>query len=146
MKTKVFVPGAICAAIALLVVFSLPAYAKSGGSSSAHTRVSKTPSNTASVKSVTSSRKTQSSSGTASNAASSKATQSGTVQSDRTKVNTTNYTYPNFGGSSDAAQMSTIVMMQATKGAREDLKGVMDGVKKSNTQKSYERDRKYKPY
>jgi hypothetical protein len=37
MKTKMFGPGAICAAIALLVVFSLPAYAKNGGSSSAHT-------------------------------------------------------------------------------------------------------------
>jgi len=60
MKTKVFEPGAICAAVALLVVFSLPAYAKNGGSSSAHTRVSKTPSNTTSVKPVTSSRNPQS--------------------------------------------------------------------------------------
>ena len=60
MKTKTFEPGAICAAIALLVVFSLPVYAKSGGSSSAHTRVGKTSSNATSVKPVTSSRKTQS--------------------------------------------------------------------------------------
>ena len=60
MKIKTFEPGAICAAIALLVVFSVPAYAKSGGSSSAHTRVSKTSSNATSVKPVTSSRKTQS--------------------------------------------------------------------------------------
>ncbi|HEV8465196.1 MAG TPA: hypothetical protein VGQ63_09365 [Pseudolabrys sp.] len=60
MKTKVFELGAICAAVALLVVFSLPAYAKNGGSSSAHTRVSKTPSNATSVKPVTSSGKTQS--------------------------------------------------------------------------------------
>ena len=60
MNTKVFEPGAICAAVALLVVFSLPAYAKNGGSSSAHTRVSKTPSNATSVKPVTSSGKTQS--------------------------------------------------------------------------------------
>ena len=60
MKTKVFEPGAICAAIALLLVLSLPAYAKNGGSSGAQTRVSKTPSNTNSVKPVTSSRKTQS--------------------------------------------------------------------------------------
>jgi hypothetical protein len=59
MKTKVFELGAICAAVALLVVLSLPAYAKSGGSSGAHTRVSKTPSNATSVKPVTSSRKTQ---------------------------------------------------------------------------------------
>ena len=42
MKTKVFEPGAICAAVALLLVLSLPAYAKSGGSSAAHTRVNKT--------------------------------------------------------------------------------------------------------
>jgi hypothetical protein len=42
MKTKVFEPGAICAAVALLVVLSLPAYAKSGGSSAAHTRVGNT--------------------------------------------------------------------------------------------------------
>ena len=60
MKTRVFEPGAICAAIALLLVLSLPAYAKNGGSSGAQTRVSKTPSNTNSVKPVTSSRKTQS--------------------------------------------------------------------------------------
>jgi hypothetical protein len=53
-------PGAICAAVALLVVFSLPAYAKNGGSSSAHTRVGKTSTNVTSVKPVTSSRKTQS--------------------------------------------------------------------------------------
>ena len=70
MKTKVFEPGAFCAALALLVVFSLPAYAKNGGSSGAHTRVSKTPSNPL-VKPVTSSRKTQSGtlqkSGTAAN-------------------------------------------------------------------------------
>ena len=42
MKTKVFEPGAICVAVALLFVLSLPAYAKSGGSSAAHTRVGKT--------------------------------------------------------------------------------------------------------
>ena len=60
MKTKVFEPGAICAAVALLVVFSVPAYAKSGGSSSTHTRVGKTSSNATSVSPVTSSRKTQS--------------------------------------------------------------------------------------
>ena len=60
MKTKVFERGAICAAVAMLVVFSLPAYAKNGGSSGAQTRVSKTPSNTTSVKPVTSSRKMQS--------------------------------------------------------------------------------------
>ena len=60
MKTKVFEPGAFCAALALLVVFSLPAYAKNGGSSGAHTCVSKTPSNATSVKLVTSSGKTQS--------------------------------------------------------------------------------------
>ena len=60
MKTRVFGPGAFCAAIALLLVLSLPAYAKNGGSSGAQTRVSKTPSNTNSVKPVTSSRKTQS--------------------------------------------------------------------------------------
>jgi len=60
MKTKVFEPGAICAAVALLVVVSLPAYAKNGGSSGAQTRVSKTPSNTTSVKPVTSSRNPQS--------------------------------------------------------------------------------------
>ena len=60
MKTKVFKPGAICTAAALLVVFSLPAYAKSGGSSSAQMRVGKTSSNATSVKPVTSSRKTQS--------------------------------------------------------------------------------------
>ena len=59
MKTKVFETGAVCAAVALLVVFSLPAYAKNGRSSSAHTRVSKTPSNAPLVKPVTSSRKTQ---------------------------------------------------------------------------------------
>ena len=59
MKTKVFETGAVCAAVRWGVVFSLPAYAKSGGSSSAHTRVSKTPSNPL-VKPVTSSRKTQS--------------------------------------------------------------------------------------
>ena len=45
MKTKVFETGAVCAAVALLFVLSLPAYAKSGGSTSAHTRVGKTPSN-----------------------------------------------------------------------------------------------------
>ena len=55
MKTKVFETGAVCAAVALLVVFSLPAYAKSGGSG-AQTRVSKTTSNSTSVKPVTSSR------------------------------------------------------------------------------------------
>ena len=60
MKTKVFEPGAICAAVALLVVLSLPAFAKSGGSSASHTRVGKTSTNATSVKSVTSSRKTQS--------------------------------------------------------------------------------------
>jgi hypothetical protein len=60
MKTKTFEPGAICAALALLVVFSLPAYAKSGGSSASHTRVGKTPSKATSVKPVTSSGKTQS--------------------------------------------------------------------------------------
>ena len=60
MKTKVFEPGAFCAALALLVMFSFPAYAKNGGSSGAHTRVSKTPSNATSVKPVTSSGKTQS--------------------------------------------------------------------------------------
>ncbi len=60
MKTRVFEPGAFCAAIALLLVLSLPAYAKNGGSSGAQTRVSKTPSSTNSVKPVTSSRKTQS--------------------------------------------------------------------------------------
>jgi hypothetical protein len=49
MKTKVFETGAICAAVALLLVLSLPAYAKSGGSSSAHTRVGKTSSNATSV-------------------------------------------------------------------------------------------------
>jgi hypothetical protein len=59
VKTKVFEP-AICAAVALLVVLSLPAYAKNGGSSGAQTRVSKTPSNATSVKPVTSSGKTQS--------------------------------------------------------------------------------------
>ena len=71
MKTKVFETGAVCAAVALLVVFSLPAYAKNGRSSSAHTRVSKTPLNAPLVKPVTSSRKTQSGtlqkSGTAAN-------------------------------------------------------------------------------
>jgi hypothetical protein len=60
MKTKVFELGAICAALALLLVLSLPAYAKSGGSSGAQTRVSKTSSNATSVKPVTSSGKTQS--------------------------------------------------------------------------------------
>jgi flagellar biosynthesis GTPase FlhF len=60
MKTKVFETGAICTAVALLLLFSLPAYAKSGGSSGAQTRVSKTPSNAISVKPVTSSGKTQS--------------------------------------------------------------------------------------
>ena len=60
MKTKVFETGAVCAAVALLFVLSLPAYAKSGGSSGAHARVSKTPSNATSVKPVTSSGKTQS--------------------------------------------------------------------------------------
>ena len=60
MKTRVFEPGAICAAIALLLVLSLPAYAKNGGSSGAQTRVSKTSSNATSVKPVISSRKTQS--------------------------------------------------------------------------------------
>jgi vacuolar-type H+-ATPase subunit I/STV1 len=59
MKTKVFETGAVCAAVALLFVLSLPAYAKSGGSTSAHTRVGKTPSNPL-VKPVTSSRKAQS--------------------------------------------------------------------------------------
>ena len=54
MKTKVFEPGAICAAVALLVVLSLPAYAKNAGSSGAETRVSKTSSNATSVKPVTS--------------------------------------------------------------------------------------------
>jgi hypothetical protein len=39
-----------------------------------------------------------------------------------------------------------IVTMEAAKGAREDLKGIMGGVKKSNTQKSDDRSRKYKPY
>ena len=70
MKTKVFETGAVCAAVALLFVLSLPAYAKSGGSTSAHTRVGKTPSNPL-VKPMTSSRKTQSGtlqkSGTAAN-------------------------------------------------------------------------------
>ena len=60
MKTKVLEPGAICVAVALLFVLSLPAYAKSGGSSAAHTRVGKTSKNATSVKPVTSSRKTQS--------------------------------------------------------------------------------------
>ena len=60
MKAKVFEPGAICAAVALLFVLSLPAYAKSGGSTSAHTRVGKTSTSATSVKPVTSSRKTQS--------------------------------------------------------------------------------------
>jgi hypothetical protein len=60
MKTKVFETGAICAAIVLLVVFSLPAYAKNGGSSGAQTRVNKTSSNSTSAKPVTSSGKTQS--------------------------------------------------------------------------------------
>ena len=60
MKTKVFERGAISAAVALLVVFSSPAYAKNGGSSGAQTRVSKMPSNATSVKPVTSSAKTQS--------------------------------------------------------------------------------------
>lgn len=64
MKTKVFEPGAICAAVALLVVLSLPAYAKNGGSSSAHTRVGKT----------------------STNATSSKTTQSGTAQKPEKKV------------------------------------------------------------
>ena len=50
MKTKVSQPGAVCAAIALLVVFSLPAYAKSGGSTASHTRVGKTSTNATSVK------------------------------------------------------------------------------------------------
>ena len=60
MKTKVFELGAICAGVALLLVLSSPAYAKSGGSSGAQTRVNKTPSNTTSVKPVTSSGTTQS--------------------------------------------------------------------------------------
>jgi hypothetical protein len=60
MKTKVIELGAICAAVALLLVLSSPAYAKSGGSSGAQTRVSKTPSNTNSMKPVRSSRTTQS--------------------------------------------------------------------------------------
>jgi chromosome segregation ATPase len=60
MKTRVFEPGAICAVVALLVVFSLPAYAKNGGSSSANTSVSKTSSNATAVKPVTSSQKTRS--------------------------------------------------------------------------------------
>ena len=60
MKTKVFELGAICVAVALLFVFALPAYAKSGGSSGAQTRVSKTSANATSVKPVTSSGKTQS--------------------------------------------------------------------------------------
>ena len=59
MKTKVFEPGAICAAAALLVVFSVPAYAK-WRSTASHTRVGKTSTNATSVKPVTSSRKTQS--------------------------------------------------------------------------------------
>ena len=42
MKIKVFEPGAFCAALALLVMLSLPAYAKSGGSTASHTRVGKT--------------------------------------------------------------------------------------------------------
>ena len=50
MKTKVFETGAVCAAIALLVVFSLPAYAKNGGSTASHTRVGKTSTNATSVK------------------------------------------------------------------------------------------------
>ena len=50
MKTKVFEPGAICAAVALLLVLSLPAYAKNGGSSSAHTHVGKTSVNANSSK------------------------------------------------------------------------------------------------
>ena len=60
MKTKAFEPGAICAAVALLFVFTLPAHAKSGGSSASHTHVGKTSTNATSVKSATSSRKTQS--------------------------------------------------------------------------------------
>jgi hypothetical protein len=157
MKTKVFEPGAICAAVALLLVLSLPAYAKSGGSTSAHTRVGKTSANTVSVKPVTSSRKTQSgtgpSSGTSLNATSSKTTQSGTVQkSDKSLQPTVNTsagpTYKNLGalGDGDVGAISTIVTMEAAKGAREDLKGIMGGVKKSNTQKSDDRSRKYKPY
>ena len=59
MKTKAFEPGAICAAVALLLVLSPPSYAKSGGSSASHTRVGKTCTNTTLVKPVTSSRKTQ---------------------------------------------------------------------------------------
>jgi hypothetical protein len=150
MKTKVFETGAVCAAVALLFVLSLPAYAKSGGSSASHTRLGKTSTNATSVKPVTSSRKTQSSSGTSLNATSSTATQSGTARNSEKTVSGTvtsaGITYPNLGGSGDAQQLSTIVMMQAAKAAREDVKGVMAGVKRSNTQKSDDRSRKYKPY
>ena len=57
MKTKVFDPGAICAAVALLLVLSLPAYAKSGGSTASHARAGKTSTNaTGGVKPLTSSK------------------------------------------------------------------------------------------
>jgi hypothetical protein len=75
MKTKVFEPGAICAAVALLFVFALPAYAKSGGSTSAHTRVGKT------------------------SATSAKATQSGTAQKSKTsgRASAKGYIYMSLG-------------------------------------------------
>jgi hypothetical protein len=57
MKTKAFEPGAICAAAVLLLVLSLPAYAESGRSSAAQTRVGNASTNaTGGVRPVTSSK------------------------------------------------------------------------------------------
>ena len=91
MKTKAFEPGAICAAVALLFLLSLSAYAKSGGSSAVQTMgVGETSSNATSIKPVTSSGKTQS--GTLKPVTSSRKTQSGAsqniqVKSDLKKLN-----------------------------------------------------------
>ena len=95
MKTKVSQPGAICAAIALLVVVSLPAYAKSGGSSSSHTRVGKTSTNATSVKT----------------------TQSGTAQKSKAKAGpaaTTSATIPIMNGNRGATVGAAVSSVATT--------------------------------
>ena len=127
MKTKVFEPGAICAAVALLVVFSLPVYAKNGGSSSAHTRVGKTSAN------VTPSKQTQSGTGQKS---AKKALPTATANGKGSA-----YKDVPRGAENDIAANAGIARMQAAKGAQADVKGAMQQVKDPNR-----RSRTYKPY
>ena len=113
MKTKVFELGAISAAVALLLVLSSPVYAKSGGSSGAQTRVSKTPSNTTSVKPVTSPKK---------------------------KPSVETQSRPDFADG-DRSQLNSIVMHSASRNNNADTKAAMQQMKaskeRSRTYKPY---------